>query len=94
MTGQPHREYTMFRNDLFLQTQKAKFLFGHRPGLAVRGDAGVSMRSTKLLEGCQRPLQSHNIKHFKGHFVLMDQVLRQTELSAVLVITTITAVRK
>ena len=41
--------------------------------------------STKLLEGCQRPFQSHCIEHFKGHFVLMDQVLTQTALSAVLV---------
>ena len=50
--------------------------------------------STNLLEGCQRPRQSHYIEHFKGHFVLMDQVLTQTVLSAVLARTTNTAVRK
>ena len=52
------------------------------------------IRSTKFLEGCQRPLQSHYVKHFKGQFVLMDQVLTQTALSAVLVRTTNTAGRK
>ena len=58
------------------------------------GDDKPLIGSRKLLEGCPRPLQSHHIEHLKGHFVLMDQVLTQTALSAVLVRTTNTAVRK
>ena len=79
---------------VFFDTEKAEFLFGHTPGLYVKGDDDMLIGSRKLLEGCQRPLQSHYIEHFKGHFVLMDQVLTQTALSAVLVRTTNTAVRK
>ena len=43
--------HTVVRNGLSFAGQKAKFLLGHRPRLAVRGDAGVSMRSTKLQRG-------------------------------------------
>ena len=35
--------HTVNKNDLFSLRQKAKFLFGHRPGLAVRGDTDVSI---------------------------------------------------
>ena len=65
----------------------------HTPGLDIKGDDKLLIGSRKLLEGCPRPLQSHYIEHFKGHFVLMDQVLTQTALSAVLVRTTNTNVK-
>ena len=77
-----------------LKEKKADMLLSHTPGLDVKGEDKLLIGSRKLLEGCPRPLQSHYIEHFKGHFVLMDQVLTQTALSAVLVRTTNTAGRK
>ena len=72
---------------------EADILLSHTPGFDVKRDYEI-FGSTKLLQGCQRPLQSHYIEHFKGHFVLMEQVWTETALSAVWVRTTNTAVRK
>ena len=66
----------------------------HTPELDVKGDDEMIFGSTKLQEGCQGPLQSHYIERFKGHFLLMGQVLTQTALSSVLARTTNTAVTK
>ena len=85
---------THTETDPFRPRSKATILLSHKPGLDVEGDDKLLIGSRKLLEGCPRPLQSHYIEHFKGHFVLMDQVLTQTALSAVLVRTTNTAGRK
>ena len=82
---------TYTETDPFRPRSKATILLSHKPGLDVEGDDKLLIGSRKLLEGCPRPLQSHYIEHFKGHFVLMDQVLTQTALSAVLVRTTNTA---
>ena len=77
-----------------LRENKAHILLSHTPGLYVKGDDKLLIGSRKLLEGCPKPLQSHYIEHFKGHFVLMDQVLTETAPSAVLVRTTNPAGRK
>ena len=55
--GSTHTE-----TDPFRPRSKATILLSHTPGLAVRGDAGVVMRSKKLQGGQEQPQEGPTLR--------------------------------
>ena len=53
---------THTETDPFRPRSKATILLSHTPGLAVRGDAGVVMRSKKLQKGREQPQESSTLR--------------------------------